>query len=424
MPSPRKFNRSDRRGTVMILFAMIVFLVMAIAGLVIDMGLVRVTQRQMQTATDSAAIEGLRGTDLLTEQERRTNASQMVAWTFDDNMNPQTVDNQYGAGPVLQLSGGFGDPTLAASQTLSVPAQHVYKPSRSDGTPGLELNLPDQASGDMVAGQFNTGQSATEANDFSRADFTPFNETNQPTRDAFLVRMRRTRNVSGLDQAAGVSSSGPTLPFLFALGSLIHEQSDATQNPNNYSPRQDGVSVRATAIAESKPALFVGPQDADLYTAYGIQSNIPQIATFALPSANWNSAASNGKVSTTGAEAVGSSTTFVAVGQLTTGSLADSGSLLPTGRLIVPLFATIDTVEVIVGFGLANSSGGTLATVTLTKQADFHALVNASASPAAIGQILDQVALPAGVDRTQFTTDLLNTTSSINSPLLSPVLVR
>jgi len=47
----------------MVLFAMLLFGLFAMATLVIDLGVVRVTQRQMQTAADSAALEGLRFRD-------------------------------------------------------------------------------------------------------------------------------------------------------------------------------------------------------------------------------------------------------------------------------------------------------------------------------------------------------------------------
>ena len=351
----------------------------------------------------------------------------MVAWTFDADMDPETVDSQFGAGPVLQFSGGSGDPDLAASETLAVPDQHVYKPQRSDGTPGLEANLQDQPAGDIVAGQFHAGQPATEAADFTRADFTPFDAKNSPNRDAFLVRMRRTRNASGLDQAAGVSSSGPPLPFLFALGSVMQTETDTSLNPFGYAPRRDGISVRATAIADGRPALFVGPQDADLYAAYGVAQNMqPQLITsVALPAANWN-AASGGIVGTAGAEGLAAATSFVAVGEQTTGPVPGT-VVLPAGLVIVPLVAPIDNtagLNYVVGFGVADSSGGPVADAIVTQRSDLRFVLDCSASPAAIGQTLDRLAPPAGVDRTQFIQDLLTFGSSVNLSLFSPVLVR
>ncbi len=49
-----------RRGTVLVLFALLVFALLAIAALAIDLGLVRVTQQQMQSVAEGEAVEGLR----------------------------------------------------------------------------------------------------------------------------------------------------------------------------------------------------------------------------------------------------------------------------------------------------------------------------------------------------------------------------
>ena len=59
----RRRTRHARRGYVLVMVAMLAFAFFALAALVIDMGMVRLTQRQMQSATDSAALEGLRFRD-------------------------------------------------------------------------------------------------------------------------------------------------------------------------------------------------------------------------------------------------------------------------------------------------------------------------------------------------------------------------
>ena len=56
--------RSHRGGYTLVFFAMLMFALMGLAALVIDIGFARLTQRQMQTAVDSAALEGLRWKDL------------------------------------------------------------------------------------------------------------------------------------------------------------------------------------------------------------------------------------------------------------------------------------------------------------------------------------------------------------------------
>ena len=262
-------RRRERRGVVLVLFAMLTFVVLAIAALTIDLGMARLTQLEMQGAVNSAALEGLRfrdnnpwdpatvsaqGTTVGAQEldtDRRQAASAVVTQIFtDDTVNGIT----FGAGPVVQLSGGVGDPSLAAAKSFQIssqPDQNFYKPSRSDGTPGLELNAgyPQPINGDMVSGNYGSmsasntaaGVPVAEGTNYSRADFqpdpageSPGSSTYVANNGAFLVRMRRTistnfpSGLSGVDLESGVSSSGPTVPLLFGLGSVIQQQSGAT----------------------------------------------------------------------------------------------------------------------------------------------------------------------------------------------------
>ena len=60
-----------------------------------------------------------------------------------------------------------------------------------------------------------------------------------------------------MDRLPGVSSGGQSLPFLFGLGSPL-----AASDPDVYDPRRDGITVRATAIADARPVLSAGlPRD-------------------------------------------------------------------------------------------------------------------------------------------------------------------
>ena len=60
--------------------------------------------------------------------------------------------------------------------------------------------------------------------------------------------MRRTRDPMGLDDVPGVSSRGPTLPFLFGRAALI-----AGGDPSSgYSARHHGLTVRATAMVDTE----------------------------------------------------------------------------------------------------------------------------------------------------------------------------
>ncbi len=263
----------------LVLFAFMFFALMGLAALLIDIGFARLAQRQMQSATDTAALEGLRWQALSASGSLapREQASQFVADLFTDFPDPSGGTVQYGAGPVVNFSGGNGPSDLAASQYMSPGSPPVYQPLTSGGAAGLELNLPNATEGDMVAGIYNSGQPSAEADDYARADFTP--SLSGSSAGAFLVRMRRTNNVYGFDQEPGVSSNGPTLPVLFGRGSMMARSGSGSQLSV-----ASGITVRATAIAGPQPAKTVGP----LYsTSSGSLAAIAQLAPFAIRSDLW-----------------------------------------------------------------------------------------------------------------------------------------
>jgi len=144
---------------------------------------------------------------------------------------------------VIGLSGGFAGIQAAATLEFDPSAPTVYDPS-------LELNLADAIYGDLVAGVFDRTEPGAEAEDYTRADFALTGGGER----AFLARLRRTGNTLGLDSIPGVSSRGVTLPFLFGHGSTIGAVAGGA-----YSPRVDGITVRATAIAAARRALALGP---------------------------------------------------------------------------------------------------------------------------------------------------------------------
>ena len=55
----RRRRPPHRGGYVLVLFVLMFFALLGLAALVIDLGFARLTQRQMQSAADSAALEGL-----------------------------------------------------------------------------------------------------------------------------------------------------------------------------------------------------------------------------------------------------------------------------------------------------------------------------------------------------------------------------
>ena len=306
-PRGSRTNHSRRAGYTLVFFAMLMFALMGLAALVIDIGFARLTQRQMQTAVDSAAVEGLRWRDVNEWEEvpqgwlgdpdfitlfddnedfigtitndvdkdriRRWVAQQVVLNTFDDDLESGNGDDgafdgggQFGAGPVVALSGGVGDPIMNASQLLTIPTTPFYKPA-------VEQNLGNEIHGDMVAGAYDGAATIhDEYSTYVRTDFDSMGD------DAFLVRLRRTNDFEGLDSIAGESSSGPPLSYLFGRGSLL-----AFRDPGvTYSPRHHGMTVRATGISDARPALSVGMPDGS------VTPPLNGLARFALFLSEWN----------------------------------------------------------------------------------------------------------------------------------------
>lgn len=255
-------NYRRRRGNVLILFALMVFGLFAMAALVIDIGIARVTQRQMQTAVDSAALEGLRYRDQLppiTESElgqedeaRRGHAANVVRWMFNSSSPFDEVEPiNFGATTTVEYTDGVGEPDKYALQKLNI---------RNIGKPTLLPNINNEARGDMVSGHYipEPASDATsaaiqdfhkEGSDYSRDDFEP--AVGASTKDdAFLVRMRRTGEVPD----TGILSAGPPLPYLFAWGTTF-PRIRTVENPQILA---DGIKVRATSIAQVYPAVAVG----------------------------------------------------------------------------------------------------------------------------------------------------------------------
>src|SRR6185503_3123301 len=100
---------------------------------------------------------------------------------------------------------------------------------------------------DTVCGQPQLGAGTYTRNDFNPGGANP---------NAFLVRLRRSNEYQDLEGRTDpdVGSSGPPLPLTFGKATTIHGDDPAA----TYSVRRDGLTVRATAIAETRPALHLG----------------------------------------------------------------------------------------------------------------------------------------------------------------------
>lgn len=335
MLSRRVTRRSRRRaGNVLVVFAFMTFACLATAAIVIDVGYARLTQHQMQTAADSAALEGLRYRDFLpaawrpngttpnlppalvaacgpqpsttfdpTNPEwqtwcdcaRRYAASTTASLTFDDNLNPADGDTlQLGAGPVASVTQNIAgvDPELVAGGLITLPeGSPVYKPD-------LQSNLANAINGDLVSGQYGTNPAFSptvtldEDATYNRRDFVPDNPSGSVPQTGFLARLRRSPE--DFSAESGVASNGPNLPFLFGRGSMMARSST---NANDLTAGS-GMTVRATAIAaagiitipvpgaaestfQAGHVLSAGPVD----PANGIMG----VAPFGLTATYWNS---------------------------------------------------------------------------------------------------------------------------------------
>jgi hypothetical protein len=403
----------QRRGNVLILFALMTFVIFAVAALTIDLGLVRVAHRQMQGATDAAAVEGLRyrdeippwlldpkgplftllqqdGIDLsdptkkndpaLCDEVRRWMARNQINLNFANYADPVTgYWVQYGAGPMYHLSGGTG--AANAWQLLGMPqptptSQTIAPANTTVYQPGVQLNLNNVVSGDLVSGNFTAAPNSPtlEQADYSRSDFSPVPAGSTPPADAFLARLRRTQDTQGrdrnpIDNVSGVSTTGPAMPLLFGQATLI-----AGGDPNaGYSPRHHGITVRGTAIAQARPVLAAG-QAITTDTATGTPGLLG-VATFAIKLSDWQSLTSFSASTVTFYQKISPARDMVMIGDTL---IPIAGTLPPAtaNQVYVPL---VDGSNMVAAFGYVSASpDGSV----LTKQPQRIASENASASAA------------------------------------------
>ena len=238
--------------------SLVVFGLFALVAAVVEAGAARAAQAKLQDAVDLAAREGLRARDLADvdpDLVRRAVASDLVRLTFDGDLDLGTADPdlQLGAGGIVPLddlagvggAGGFEPATIG---------RYVPAPA---------LNAGNEGHGDLVAGTFVPGAPAGETAAYERLDFLVAGPGAAAGATAFLARARRTTDALGLDAVPGVSTSGPPLPYLFGLGTTSQP---VAGSGTAYDPRRDGITVRATAIADARPALAasLGPDGAGL----------------------------------------------------------------------------------------------------------------------------------------------------------------
>lgn len=420
--NPRRLTTAhDRqRGTVTLQFAMFAFGFFALAAVVVDMRIDMLTQQRMQDATDFAALEGMRYRDRFGDTDRRQRTRESIEEFFDDDFTPSNGDAiGMGAGPLISLVGG--DPESNANALIVVdPNNRVYHPVP-------QTNFPNQPHGDLVAGVYLGGAATHEEfADYSRTDFNPSASGNgvgaiSQAQPNFLVRLRRTNDLLGLDDIPGVSQSAPPIPLLFGLGSLVQRTPGQA-----YNPRTDGITVRSTSIGGARravtaagpgpafgfPALqnfvLLAPGGGALWDSLGVNASITlqrsAAGTLTEPppsSTVWgrfaeNPATSNG--------------VFPRVGQVVLAAPATRP--IPTGESNVPIVRVIGGVETVIGFGRITVSSVTPTTITITKRRGVVGLGGVSA--------IDPVSMASlGASAV-----LRTAHSAFSEPLLAPVLTR
>jgi hypothetical protein len=402
-----------RAGNVLLLCALMIFVIFAMAALVIDLGLARVTHRQMQAATDSSAREGIRYRDELPpwlmdpnsaspfvqqmhselgigdptdpnyrDQVRRWMARAQVNLVFTDGIDAETGNAvQFGAGPQYAIDAGQGDGN--ALQFIHVPDPRtdviVYKPA-------LQLNfngnkLINDPSGDLVAGAFILnpnypadilGNEAVKDNKYIRRDFIEDGPAVSPG-TAFLVRLRRTKNPQGIDQNTydnqpNISTTGNALPLTFGQAIML------PQNPADPTPRRNGIVVRGTSIAQGRPVLAAGlAKIADATTG---EPGMSGVGTFSITLSAWQGAPTF-TIADVSFYSAPRASGMVIVGDTLAAAPTPPTSLPPStaNQAYVPL---IDAATgLVAGFGNVTTDG-----TTLTKVVPRIASENATASTA------------------------------------------
>ena len=283
----------------MVLFALVVVVILGTIGLVIEVGTVRVTRERMQSAADSVALEVLRERDLVVDVDhdafdrdrtRRERNRRFASWTFANEISDSYTGDEQGAGPYIDLESTAADPDPVDRSLMLREVGH--------GVPVLETNYDgggtvlNEKYGDIVSGEFTPHEGGVsgnpiyrEAADYTRLDFTPAESEDAPMADSVLVRLRRTvPHIAGggpwNDVQEDVSSSGWTLPLVFGLGSTFMAGDPGAE----YSIRHHGLPLRATAIAEARPAVRIGEARPDLGDEWAVGAG-----PLAIRLAEWNS---------------------------------------------------------------------------------------------------------------------------------------
>ena len=274
---PKRTSRRARRGGyVLVFFAMIVFGLLALAAVVIDVGLARATQTRMQAATDTAALDGLRFRDSNGSHAQAQAMMQGLEGPVSGPYGPfatPPVDFATGVSQLDPVQAPAGFEVAASGGDSNLEYAHQLVAIGSQWTPGANFQQNDATdggnnnlAGDVVSGNYTFNGAVLpnqlEPDDYDRSA-TDFPVANPATAPSLLVRLRRTdpspRAAPPLLDTEEGSSTGPTLPYIFGHAAFLRAQVDATHPyAVNSDPMVQGIVVRATAIATLTVATSVG----------------------------------------------------------------------------------------------------------------------------------------------------------------------
>lgn len=244
MKDPRA--KAERRGGILILVIMLLFAMFAIAALLIDIGMARLTQARMQSVTDAAAIDGGWQLALGGDQTAVRNAVATRTDKLFETWSPKR----------LELENGYdldGDGILESSQTINTNS--LGEQIR----PSLNHNLSNEPTGDIVLGDYDNNSIPTTLPGLPAGyDRSPAFVSDASNPNSVLVRLRRTneQNIPG-------GTSDGNLPYLWSRGSLM-----------GFGLKGQGIAVRSETIAKLSPATAVGTAVSEL---------LPPVLSAAIP---------------------------------------------------------------------------------------------------------------------------------------------
>ncbi len=433
-----------RAGVVLALFAVLLFGFLALLALVVDLGLVMLTRRQMQGAANAAALEGARYLNVA-GTSARTKAAEMVELYFDDDLNSSltaTDPVRFGAGPNIEFSGGLPVDAGAfrAGARLSFATSRLYRPTTKTNGDDADENL--DLAGDIVYGTAITTSDHSEAGvsapfPYLRADFTM---TNRAEADAVLVRLRRTGEALTVTDTRS-ATIGPRVPSLFRRGNPLGAGPTAQAFRDEI---EAGYPVRTTAIASYGRAMSVGT------TTEGLPAGTPACAPIALQITGFSALSttsdialsSDGSVTPTG-HAISLTNGAISIGDPLAVLETASATLVTGSRYYIPFYEAVDAAgieeDVVVGFRQARVDELAPLSYRLTWEPEAVGWLNASirparawkdsAAPASTRFLLDylqQVGAPASseAEYRRFITEVVRRSADFEQPLRAPALVR